>query len=103
MAAFRKVGATVLWGAVVWLVLAALAALQFWPAVPKTARGWVLFVAFAPPLYLLGEAVSEWLWSTRIGRYISNHPSPAMRVTLGVVLFSLIMVAGFFIARQFEG
>ena len=48
MSAIKKVGGIIFWAAVVWLVVAGGVALQFWPAVPNTAAGWVAFIAFDP-------------------------------------------------------
>jgi hypothetical protein len=86
MSTFGKVSGVIFWGAVAWLVAAAFLAIQFWPAVPSTARGWVAFVALGPPLWFLAESVSEWLWSTRSGRAVSNHPSSIFRILVGVIL-----------------
>jgi hypothetical protein len=45
--------------AVGWLFVAGLAALQLAPDVPRTLRGWMMFVVFAPPLYVVGEIAAE--------------------------------------------
>jgi hypothetical protein len=42
-----------------WLFVAGLAALQLAPDVPRTLRGWIIFVVFAPPLYAVGEIAAE--------------------------------------------
>lgn len=101
MSPFTKVGGIIFWGAVAWLVVAGVLALQFWPAVPNTATGWVAFIAFGPPLYVLGEAVSEWLWSTRAGRAVSEHPSSGLRILVGVVLGAAVLVIGLLVSSYF--
>lgn len=42
-----------------WLFVAGLAGLQLAPDVPRTLRGWIVFVVFAPPLYAIGEIAVE--------------------------------------------
>lgn len=72
-------------GAIAWLALAGLLAVQFWPSIPTTTSGWVLFVLLAPPACLLLEGVVDRLWATRAGRAISGHPSFAVRIMGGVL------------------
>lgn len=93
MSAFGRAGHVIFWGAVVWLFLAALLALQFWPHLPRSTSGWVVFIAFGPPLYVLAEGAAEWLWSTRTGRAISHHPSSAVRIFLGVIICLVVGAA----------
>lgn len=85
MSKFGSASSTILWVAVLWLVVAGILALEFWPAVPQSASGWVAFILFGPPLYALGEAVSEAIRSSRVGRYVSNHP---LRMVFGVLVGS---------------
>jgi hypothetical protein len=75
----------VLGASLVWLGIAALAAFQFWPHLPRSVAGWVLFVLFAPLLYLLAEAIGEGIGTTRLARFISEHPSKSVRILLGVL------------------
>jgi hypothetical protein len=72
--------------AVLWLFLAGLMLLEVWPGVPSSWAGRLLFLIFAAPLYVLCEFASEWLWSTRPGRSIAEHPSRAARIAVGVAL-----------------
>jgi len=88
MSAFARVSGVIFWGAIAWLFVAALLALQFWPQLPESKAGWFAFIAFGPPLYILGEAASEWFWSSRFGGALSR-PSPTMQkafVVLGLVI-----------------
>lgn len=101
MSAIVKFGRAALAVAVFWLVIAGILALQFWPLVPHTAKGWVAFVAFGPPLYMLGEAFSGWLWSTRPARVLASHPSSGLRIIIGVVIGAAIFVGGILLSLHF--
>ena len=79
MSGILRTGGVIFWGAVAWLFVAALLALQFWPHVPESKTGWIVFIAFGPPLYIFGEAMSERFWSSRYGRALSR-PSPVMQM-----------------------
>lgn len=83
----------IFWGAAGWLFVAGLLALQFWPQVPHSVGGWVAFVVFVPPLYVLAEGAVEAFWSSRYGRALS-HPSPTMRLVIAaaIVAFGCIFV-----------
>ena len=83
----------VLGASLVWLGIAALAAFQFWPHLPRSVGGWVLFVLFAPPLYLLAEAIGEWIGTTRLARFTSEHPSRSVRILLVVLCGGLAVAA----------
>jgi len=78
--------------AIAWLVIAAIVMLSVWPTVPQTGLGWVLFFIFSPPLYILSEVLFEYLWATKIGRSVSNHPSRIVRIAAGVV-FGCVLLA----------
>lgn len=93
MSAIVKAGGIIFWGAIAWLFVAGLLAFQFWPQLPQSTAGWVAFVAFGPPLYILAEGVAEWFWSSRSGHAISHHPSSAVRIFLGVLI--CLFVCGF--------
>jgi len=73
--------------ALFWLGLAAFLAFQFWPRVPHSVLQWVLFIALGPPLYLLGEAFFEWLFSRKHGHAISPH-----RFSVKRILFALLVL-----------
>jgi len=45
----------------------------------------------AAPLWILGEAVSEWVWSSRAGRAVSEHPSSAFRIIVGAAIGALLI------------
>jgi hypothetical protein len=69
-----------------WLFIAGIIMLASWAALPQSAAGWGVLLVFGPPLYVLGELLSEKLWSSRVGRAVSQHPSPAVRIFLGVLI-----------------
>ena len=96
-----KFGRAALAVAVFWLVIAGILALQLWPSVPHTAKGWLAFIAFGPPLYLLGEALFEWLRPRRPGRALSAHSSSGLRIFIGVIAGTFVLVAGATISIQF--
>jgi hypothetical protein len=93
MSTFSRASRIIFWGAIAWLFIAVLLALQLWPHLPKSSSAWAAFIAFGPPLYVLAEGAAEWAWSSRAGRAISHHPSSAVRIFLGVVI--CLAVGGF--------
>lgn len=101
MSSIVKFGRAVLAVAVFWLVIAGILALQFWPSVPHSAKGWVVFIAFGPPLYLLGEAFSEWLWSTRPARALAAHHSSGLRILVGVIVGATVLLGGALLSMRF--
>ena len=78
--------------------------MTLWPWHPTSEIGWTLFIVFAPPFYLIGEFF-DWVWSTRLGVFVSKRPSPVMRITLGVFMLLLIILiiifAGNFLIKLF--
>lgn len=92
MSAFVRVGGVIFWGAVAWLFIAALLALQFWPYLPESKAGWVAFIAFGPPLYILAEAAGEWFWSSRFGHALSR---PSRTMQRAFVALSLVIGGAF--------
>lgn len=70
--------------AVAWLAIAGLLLLEFWPSIPQSKSQWALFLAFGPPFYLLGEAVSERVFSRRRGSGIAPAGFSLKRVLVGV-------------------
>ncbi|HEY0371703.1 MAG TPA: hypothetical protein VGD79_06855 [Thermoanaerobaculia bacterium] len=42
-----------------YVVILGVSALWFLPPVPQSKSGWIVFLLFAPPLYLLGEWLAE--------------------------------------------
>jgi hypothetical protein len=89
----------ILIGAGAWLLLTMLAAFMLWPAVPSSWPGWLLFVILAPPLYIAGELASNWFWSTRAARAVSQHPSRLVRITAGVAFGLAILTVAMVIAH----
>ena len=59
---------------------------EFVPPVPRTLTGWIFLALAAPPLYLLGEGLFEFLSSpsrTRVGRVLK---------TIGMIVLILLYV-----------
>jgi hypothetical protein len=81
-------------GAALWLFVVAVLILTFWPNLPSTGVGWLAFLAFGPPLYLLAEALGGWLLSERHGRMISRKRFSPLRML--VLLFVLLGGIGIF-------
>ena len=77
-------GRTFLWGAFAWLLVADLLALQFWPSVPQSRAQWFVFTALGPPLYVLGEFGSSWLFSRRHGQAISRNSFSVARILIAL-------------------
>ena len=79
--------------AAVGLALAALLVVQLWPEIPRSWLQWFLLFTFGPPLYLLGEAFFEWLFSASHGRAISARGFSVARtaIALPVVLALLTL------------
>jgi len=101
MRTILRFGVSALALAFLWLFIAAILAVQFWPSVPQTSKGWIAFIAIGPPLYVLGEAFSEWLWSTRPARALAAHPSSGLRILIGVVFGAIVAVGGAMISMHF--
>ena len=79
--------------------------MTLWPWHPTSEIGWTLFIVLAPPFYLIGQLFFDWVWSTRLGVFVSKRPSPVMRITLGVFMLLLIILiiifAGNFLIKLF--
>ena len=80
----RNLPRTLLSLAVLWLVVAGLLLLQFWPAIPHSKVQWFMFVALGPPLYVLGEGLFTWLFSPAHGRAISNRAFSFARIAIAL-------------------
>ena len=70
--------------AAVWLVVAALLAVQFWSEMPRSWSRWFLLLAFGPPLYVLGEAFFAWLFSASHGRAVSPKRFSVARIAVAL-------------------
>lgn len=58
-----------------YLFLVAISALYWFPSIPRSTRGWVIFLVLAPPLYLFGEWIGDratrpWWESSFLGKAI---------------------------------
>lgn len=87
-----------LWIAVLWVFLVVVVMIEgSW--VPRSTKGWFLFVAFGPPAYVIvsvaTESVMNWLYSSRLFRMIERQPSSLVRIG-GAVLFFVATLLLFF-------
>jgi hypothetical protein len=93
MSKFSSVSKVILLGAIAWLFVAGLLVLQFWPDLPKSKIGWLVFIVFGPPLYVCAEWLSEQFWSSHSDRSLSI-PSPAMQTAF---IISSLVIGGAFV------
>ena len=70
--------------ALIWLLITCLLPLQLWPDVPRTGQQWALFLAFGPPLYVLGEALCSRVFTPAHGRAISRKRFSVARVAVAL-------------------
>jgi len=70
--------------ALVWLLLAAFLAIQFWPDLPRSKLQWVLLIFFGPPLYIASEAFFTWLFSKHRGQSISSRSFSLKRILVAL-------------------
>jgi hypothetical protein len=75
----------------VWAMLVALVVFELYPALPSTARGWLLLAVAGPPLYVAVELLAEKLLSREAGLRISAKRFSWKRVF--VVVLALVAVA----------
>ena len=94
MSKLRNASYVLRWGAIVWLVVFGLLVIQLWPNLPQSVSGWLFLAALGPPLYVFGEAAADKFWRSKPGSAISNHPSPIIRVLLGVLVIGVACVLG---------
>jgi len=79
--------------ACVWLLIAGFLLLQLWPAIPESKAQWALFIAFGPPLYLLGEFISEKFFSSKRGYGIAPPGFSFKRVFVALPISLLFLAA----------
>jgi hypothetical protein len=68
--------------AVVWVVVAGFLLLALLPQLPHSRLQWFLFIAFGPPLYVLGEGFFGWLFSPKHGCSISQRRFSVARILI---------------------
>lgn len=89
--------------AAIWLVIAALLAIQFWTVMPPSWFRWILLLALGPPLYVLGEAFFAWLLSPAHGRTVSPKRFSVARIAIALpavlVVFALFWWLSWLLAR----
>jgi len=74
-----------------WATLVALVVFELYPALPSSARGWLLLVVAGPPLHAAAELLAEKLLSREAGLRISAKRFSWKRVF--AVLLALLAVA----------
>jgi hypothetical protein len=72
-----------------WLFIATLLILWLVPELPHSNSGWLIFLAFGPPLYALGELFFGWLFSANHGFAISSCRFSLKRVCIALPLVVL--------------
>ncbi len=85
--------------AVLWLAVAAFLAVQFWPEVPHSTLKWVLFIVFAPPLYVLGEEFFGWLLSAKHGATISPRHFSGKRILIALPVVLAVFALSWWLSR----
>lgn len=87
-----------------WLLMATIIILALWPDLPQSKLIWVLLVLFGPPLYVLGEAFFDWLFSERHGHSISSSGLSFKRILFAlpvvIVLTALSWSASWLLTRS---
>lgn len=78
----------VLAGVAAYVAVAILALPYAIPPLPRSIAAWVLLMIFAPPLYILGEWISEKM----SGSWGESHPVAKFAKALLFVLFGLILI-----------
>jgi hypothetical protein len=86
---------TVLGVALLWLLVATVVAWEFWPHWPESWLGWIAMALFGPPVYVLAEVGSAWLWS----KSDADEVPAVMRIGVGVVIGGLFVVLLFALSR----
>ena len=78
---------------VVYVFLLLGSALYWFPPAPQSRLGWVMFLLFAPPLYLFGEGLGDrltrpWWESSLLGKAIK-----AILLVTGILIFTIVVGA----------
>jgi hypothetical protein len=72
---------------------------MFYPAVPHTLKGWLLFASVAPPVFASVMFVAHRVGISEFWNSVSDRFSPWARVTLGVIVGSMLLVLVWWAAR----
>jgi hypothetical protein len=79
--------------AILWVLLAVLMILDFWPNLPKTKLHWFLLIVAGPPIGMLGETFAGWLFSSEHGKRVSPKKFSLLR--MGIVMVIMLFIVGF--------
>jgi hypothetical protein len=74
---------------VAWIVFALALLVLVLPSVPTSTLGLFLFVLFAPPIYLFGEAFFGWVFSEEHGRQVSTRQFSLARILLALIVAAI--------------
>lgn len=77
-------------GAAIWLLIAGVILLNFWPHMPRSTAQWALFIAFGPPLYVLAEGFFEWVFSGT--RKLSDGARLGILLVVGAIYVGFVAV-----------
>jgi hypothetical protein len=93
---------TIAGATLVWSVLCAVILMPIWSLMSKTRLTWALFVAFAPPLYALGQYVAGSLTSGRAGQApAARSAATVLPLAAGIVALIVSYALAVLIATQF--
>src|SRR2546425_13028702 len=77
--------------ALAWLFLVGLLIVEFWPDLPTSKSRWLLFIVVGPPLYILAEAFSSWLFSPEHGNALLPRRFSIVRVLIAVPVVAVVL------------
>lgn len=89
-----------LWGAVPWLIIAALVLVQIWPNLLHTATGWLLFFAIATLLYVFARAAAGLLFPCRDGIAISQRSLSLGRILVALPAVLVVFALSWRLSRR---
>jgi hypothetical protein len=79
--------------ALIWLLVASILVVSFWPVLPRSTYWWAIFLLVGPPIYVSIEGFFTWLLSEKHGQAISRKPFSMARIT--VALAFMLVTMGF--------
>jgi len=91
------------WGAVAWFLIFGLVLLLVAPHFPASALEWALLFVAGPPLYVLGEALGSWVFSSERGHHISPKGFSVLRITYALVIMLAFVALSTTISGMLKG
>ena len=98
-----RLAKVLVWGAVAWFFILGLVPLQIAPHFPASALVWALLFVAGPPLYVLGEALGSWLFSTESGHQILPKGFAVLRIAYALVIMLAFVALTSTIAGMLKG